>query len=110
MTTLKFTKDNWPAPEKFQRLLREAMTESNPLDDLLELAKELRDYEQKYKMTSEEFSERFKRGELGDALDFIGWAGAYDLFLKRKARLETALMQAAIWQASMFEEMEAVTA
>ena len=41
-------------------------------------------------MSSEEFFRRFQRGELGDALDFIDWAGAYHLFLDRKARVEAA--------------------
>lgn len=84
MTTLRFTQENWPVPEEFQQRLKDALEKSNPVDDLLELAEELREYEQKYNMTSEEFYKRFQRGELGDAMDFMDWAGAYDLFLDRK--------------------------
>ena len=29
-------------------------------------------------MTTEEFYARFMRGELGDAKDFIGWAGMFE--------------------------------
>jgi len=110
MTTLKFAQENWPTPEEFQQTLRDALEKSNPVNDLLELAEELRGYEQKYGMTSEEFFSRFQRGELGDAMDFIDWAGAYDLFLDRKARVEAALMQVAIWRLSPPEEVEAVPA
>jgi hypothetical protein len=84
MTTLRFAQENWPVPEEFQQMLKDALEKSNPVDDLLELAEELRAYEQKYGMTSEEFFGRFQRGELGDAMDFIDWAGAYNLFLDRK--------------------------
>jgi len=107
MTTLTFTQENWPTPEEFQRILKDALEKSNPVDDLLELAEELWGYEQKYGMTSEEFFSRFQRGELDDRMDFIEWAGAYDLFLDRKARVEAALMQVAIWRLSPLEELEA---
>jgi len=84
--TLRFTKDNWPTPEEYRRLLRETMFAENPIDDLLDLAGELNEYERCYNMSSEDFWARFQRGELGDDMDFIGWAGAYDLFHKRKVR------------------------
>ena len=98
MTTCKFTQENWPTPDEFQRVVQDALAKSNPVDDLLELAQELRRYEQQYGMSSEEFFRRFQRGELGDALDFIDWAGAYHLFLDRKAQTETLSMPVAIWQ------------
>ena len=45
MTTLKFTQKNWPTPGEFRRMVQDALAKSNPVDDLLELAGELRGYE-----------------------------------------------------------------
>lgn len=96
MARLSFTSENMPKPEEFQQMLTEAMAESNPVDELLELARELQEYERKYEMSSSEFFERFQQGELGDDMDWIDWAGAYQLFQRLKRRMELALMQAAI--------------
>ncbi|NIN64613.1 MAG: hypothetical protein GTO63_07895 [Anaerolineae bacterium] len=47
---------------------------------MLELAHELQGYERKYEMRSSEFFERLQRGELGDDMEWIDWAGTYQLF------------------------------
>ena len=96
MPELSFTSENMPMAEKFQRMLAEAMSESNPVEELLELAHELQEYERKHEMSSSEFFERFQRGELGDDMEWIDWAGTYQLFQRLKRRVELALMQAAI--------------
>ena len=96
MTELVFTQENMPEPDEFQRMLAEAVAETSPVDSLLELAVELSEYERQYGMTSFEFIERYQRGELGDDLDMIDWAGAYHLFQRLKRRVEIALMHAAV--------------
>ncbi|MFB0533494.1 MAG: hypothetical protein ACETWR_00780 [Anaerolineae bacterium] len=96
MVRLSFTSENIPTPEEFQQMLTEAMAESNPVEELLELAHELQEYERKYEMRSSEFFERFQRGELGDDMEWIDWAGTYQLFQRLKRRVELALMQVAI--------------
>jgi|Deesub1362B_J571_1020462.scaffolds.fasta_scaffold52520_1 hypothetical protein len=106
MAKITITKDNVPTPEEFRQMLAKAMAESNPVDDLLELAAELHEYEQRYGMTSAEFYERFQRGELDDELQHcIRWASAYDVFTKLKARVETALMREAVWRQEPAEEL-----
>ena len=90
MARLTFTKDNLPTPEEFERMLKEAMEKSSPVDELLEVAEELREYEQKYGMTSDEFYEQFRQGTLDDELQHcIGWAAASESFneLKRVVRV-----------------------
>ncbi len=110
MTTFEFTQENWPTPSEFQQTIQDTLAKSNPVDDLLELSKELQEYEQRYNMSSEKFFHRFQQGELGDALDFMDWAAAYHLFLDRKARVEATLMQVALWQQLPLEKVEAVPA
>jgi len=97
MVKITVTEENKPTPEELRQMLAQAMAESNPVDDLLQVAAELREYEQRYGMNSTEFFERFHRGELDDELQHcIGWASAYDVFLKLKTRVETALMREAV--------------
>ncbi len=81
MARLTFSKDNLPTPEEFERILKEAMGKSSPVDELLEVAEELREYEQKHGMTSDEFYEQFRQGTLDDELQHcIGWAAAFESF------------------------------
>ncbi len=110
MARLTFTRDNMPAPEEFRRTLAQAMVQSNPVDDLLETADELREYEQRYDMTSAEFYEQFRRGVLDDELQHcIGWAAAFEIFTKLKRMVESTLMREAVWH-EIRVEPERVTA
>lgn len=86
-----------PAPDEFQKALAQAMTNSNPVDDLLELANDLWEFEQKYQMPSKDFYEKYQAGSLNDELQHcIEWVATYEFFMKTKRRLEMALMRAAI--------------
>ena len=49
-----------------------------------ELQNMLKRYERRYKMTSQAFNEKAKRGELEESDDFIDWMGLYELFLREK--------------------------
>lgn len=97
MAKLTFTKDNLPTPEEFERMLGEAMEQSNPVDELVELSQELYELEQEFGMKSAEFHEKYKRGEMGDSEKVMHWAMLYHSFLERKKRVEAALIRAAVW-------------
>ena len=110
MARLTFTKDNLPTPEEFRQMLAQTMVQSNPVDDLLEVADELREYEQRYGMASAEFYEQFRQGVLDDELQHcIGWAAAFEVFTKLKRVVESALMREAVWR-EIRVEPERVTA
>ena len=94
MARLHFTKENMPKTrEEFQHALKEAIAKSNPVDDLLELAIGLHDYELEYGMTSVAFFEKYQRGEMGDAMPFIKWAGRYQIYIDLKNKLKATLKQ-----------------
>jgi len=60
---------------------------------LEEYDRELREFETRYQMQSDEFYERFEAGELGDAADYFEWAGLYELrqgLAAKVQRLESA--------------------
>lgn len=97
MAKLSYTKETMPkSSEEFQRDLAEAIANSNPIDDLLELAAELRCYEEKYGMASDEFYRRFKAGELGDDFDLFGWSSCFRMYSNTRRAIESALMRAAV--------------
>ena len=86
-----------PPADEFQKALAEAMANTNPVDDLLELANDLWEFEQKYQMPSANFYEKYHAGSLEDELQHcIEWVATYDFFVKTKRKLEAALMRAAV--------------
>ena len=51
-------------------------------------SQKIRQFERKYKMSSEEFYKAFSSGELGDASDFMEWAGEYEILVDLKQDIE----------------------
>lgn len=91
MPIFEFNTDNMPTPEEFSRLLEQAERDVNPVDELLALSRRLALFEQKYGMNSAEFYERYQRGEMGDDMDFVRWAGRYRLYQAMKEEIEKSL-------------------
>ena len=86
-----------PSPDEFQKELAQTMANTNPIDDLLELANQLWEYEQKHQMSSADFYEKYQAGSLDDELQHcLEWVTTYDFFLKTKRKVEAALIRAAI--------------
>lgn len=53
---------------------------------------DLKDFEARYRMSSDSFYEKFEAGKLGDATDFFEWSGLIDLrrdLLNKLSRLES---------------------
>jgi len=48
---------------------------------------DLKDLEEKYRFSTEEFYRKFTNGELDDAEDFILWSGIYEMQLDNKKKL-----------------------
>ncbi len=85
MPKLSYTAETMPSSEEFQRQLAQAFAEANPVDDLLMLAEELHQYENRYGMTSAEFFRQFQAGALDDELQHcIEWAADYTSFVELK--------------------------
>lgn len=51
--------------------------------------KALKQFEEKYKMSSEIFFDKMEKGEIDDSLDFIEWAGEYELLLRTEQKVNT---------------------
>ena len=79
----------YDSPVSLESSIRSAINkEIRMLEAGIEVAEQaLVDFEKRYKMASEDFFENMERGEMGDSLDFIEWAGEYELLLKAKGKL-----------------------
>lgn len=92
-----------PPPDEFQKHLAEAMMNANPVDDLIELANGLWQFEGRHQLSSAEFYSAYQAGSLDDELQHcIEWAATYETFLKTKRKLESALLRAVV-QPEMLE-------
>jgi hypothetical protein len=60
----------------------------SPVDALVAVAKRLSIYETRYRMTSEEFFDKFSKGQLEDTEDFIEWANDYQHYIVLRHEIE----------------------
>ena len=89
MPVLTFTSENMPrTTDEFKQELRRALEKASPLEDFVHVTKELGRWETQYKMSSDEFYAKFQRGEMGDRMDFMRWAGDYEVYNKKKEKME----------------------
>ncbi len=58
------------------------------LDALVHLVKVLAGFEAKYRMSSEEFFDRYTKGDADDSVDSVEWAGNYRHYLSIKEHVE----------------------
>jgi len=58
------------------------------IDALVAVAKQLSLYEERYKMTSENFFHRYSHGHMEDSVDFFEWSNAYEHFISIRKSLE----------------------
>jgi hypothetical protein len=67
----------------------------SPVDALVTVIKRLFIYEDKYEMTSEEFFDRYNKGQMEDSIDFIEWANDYQHYLSIRLEIEKNLRHVA---------------
>ena len=51
---------------------------------LADIKAKLQEYEARYRMSSQEFYEKVKRGQLEETDDFADWLGYYEVYLRLK--------------------------
>ena len=71
------------------------MTLDEILHDIHALEQDLQTYERKYGVLSETFYESYMNGEEPDddawVMDWSGWAGAYEIWLRRREQYQVAI-------------------
>jgi len=64
------------------------------IDALIAVSKRLSIYEGRNKMESEEFFDRFSKGQTGDSEEFVEWANDYQHYLALRQEVDTRLRHA----------------
>jgi hypothetical protein len=60
-------------------------------EQIQDLNKDLKAFEEQYQLSSEQFYQQFKTGTLGDDIDFVEWSAFYQMWCSLQERL--ALLQ-----------------
>ena len=66
----------------------------SPVEAIAALIRSLVVYEQRYQMSSADFYVRYQQGGMGDAAEFVEWAGDYQHYLQLKEEVEEKLVAA----------------
>ncbi|MEC4806022.1 MAG: hypothetical protein SAJ12_04545 [Jaaginema sp. PMC 1079.18] len=53
---------------------------------MMTVEQKLQDFEQKYKMKSEDFYKCFQAGKLGDSMDFFEWNTYYEIWVNAESQ------------------------
>jgi hypothetical protein len=78
--------DQYPDKEVFfQDIIKKQINELKNGIHNIEI--DLKAFEQRYSLSSEDFYKRFSNGELGDDEDFMLWSGIYEMQLENKKKL-----------------------
>lgn len=89
MTKIRFTSESIPqTDEELRQVLRQALEQATPLDDFVQVIRELAQYELQHGMDSDSFFARFEAGELGDEVELVRWANKYEIYQETRAYLE----------------------
>ncbi|MBM3238197.1 hypothetical protein FJZ31_18045 [Candidatus Poribacteria bacterium] len=67
--------------EEARRMFREAVEQATPEVVLDELLKELKQFEQKFSMSTVEFYRQYCAGKVGDSRDVMRWAAFYESYM-----------------------------
>ncbi len=55
--------------------------------EIQDLEKDLKAFEEQYQLSSEQFYQQFKTGQLGDDIDFVEWSAFYQMWCSLQERL-----------------------
>ena len=60
---------------------------SSPLDALVNITKRLNSYENQYNMSSEDFFNQYRKGQLEDSISYTEWSNDYQHYLGLREEL-----------------------
>ena len=55
---------------------------------IVNIEQDLKQYENKYSITSDDFYKKFTNGKYGDDKDYMIWAGIYEMYVRDKKKLD----------------------
>ena len=77
--------------EQMIEMLRSGDEQYDPVEELLDLQRELIAFEQEHGISSVELHRRYHAGEMGDAVEVVHWAGLYRQYVQLKSVISDSL-------------------
>lgn len=62
------------------------------IDALVTVAKRLSVFEDRYQISSEDFFDKFRKGQMEDSMDFTEWANDYQHYMAIRLEIERHLL------------------
>lgn len=59
--------------------------------EILNIELDLKSYEKKYQLSTEDFYQKYSAGKFGDDTDYMIWAGIYEMLQRSKKKLRELL-------------------
>jgi hypothetical protein len=56
-------------------------------NEIIQFQSEMTDFEKKYNISTSDFYQKYKKGQMGDSEDTLLWAGIYEMYLENKNKL-----------------------
>jgi len=56
-------------------------------NEIIQFQSEMTDFEKKYDISTSDFYQKYKKGEMGDSKDTLLWAGVYEMYLENRNKL-----------------------
>jgi hypothetical protein len=67
----------------------------SPIDALIAVTKRLSIFEDRYRMATEDFFDKFSKGQMEDSIDFIEWSNDYQHYLAIRLEIEKKIQHVA---------------
>ena len=67
----------------------------SPVDALIAVTKRLSIFEDRYRMATEDFFDKFSKGQMEDSIDFIEWSNDYQHYLAIRLEIEKQIQHVA---------------
>jgi len=67
----------------------------SPVDALIAVTKRLSIFEDRYRMATEDFFDKFSKGQMEDSIDFVEWSNDYQHYLAIRLEIERKIQHVA---------------
>ena len=67
----------------------------SPVDALIAVTKRLSTFEKRYQMATEDFFDKFSKGQMDDSIDFTEWSNDYQHYLAIRFEIEEQIQNVA---------------
>jgi transcriptional regulator NrdR family protein len=85
MPLVTFSSKTMPeSGETLWGILQNALDKASPIEDFIQVVRDLTRFELQHQLGSQEFFERFQQGEMGDRIEYMRWANKYEIYQEIK--------------------------